>query len=229
MINKILRKLNIALVFVLALVLTGAFNSTLLLASTTSNFKQTINPGTLTTDIVDAAYASVSSPSVTMASTTFSFACASTTGTFGTATQQLYVTNGSAANNGWTLSLAGSAPTALWTSATSSSSFDFNDPTTAGCTDGADTDTVAGQMTVNASGGTLAANGTYPLTNITKGSSNAFNEGTTNSITLLSASAAANKVGKWTLQNVAITQTIPAEQLAANDYNINMVLSIVAL
>lgn len=226
--KKILRKLNIAAVFTLALVMTGVFStSTYILASTTSNFKQTINPGTLTTDIVDGSYATVASPSVTMASTTFSFSCSSSAGVFGSATQQLYVTNGSAANNGWTLSLAGSAPTATWTSA--GTPFDFNDPTAAGCTDSADADTYGGQMTVNASGATLAANGSYATTNITKGSSNAFNQGTVDSITLLSGSASAAHVGKWTLQNIAVTQTIPAEQPSATDYNVDMVLSIVAL
>ena len=78
-------------------------------ASNTSNFTQTINAGTLTADIVDAGYSSVGSPTVAMGAETFSFSCQTANGTFGTATEQLYVSNPDAADNGWTLTMAGSA------------------------------------------------------------------------------------------------------------------------
>ena len=85
-------------------------------------------------------------------------------------------------------------------------------------------------MTVDASGGTLAAGqcASCTTTNITKGSSNAYNQGTTDSITVLTGAAGSNDVGDWTLQGAAISQQIPAEQPAAADYDINMVLSVVA-
>jgi hypothetical protein len=85
-------------------------------------------------------------------------------------------------------------------------------------------------MTVDPSVGTLATGVCLSCvtTNITKGSSSAFNQGTTDSITLLTASAASNDVGDWHLQGVTISQTIPAEQGAATDYDINMTLSVVA-
>jgi hypothetical protein len=218
--EKMFRKMNIALVFVLTLVMTGVLSAGTIFASTTSNFKQTINPGTLSVDIVDGSFATVASPSVTLGATAFSWACSSSTGTFGTPTQQIYLTNPSAARNGWTISLAGSAPSALWTSATTSTNFDFNNPASSGCT--------GGQMRVDPSAGTLAANGSYSTSNISKGSASAFSQGVTDSITLLSASASAAKKGKWTLQGVGVTQIIPAEQDAADDYNIDMVLSVVA-
>lgn len=198
-------------------------------AANTSNFTQTINAGTLTIDIVDGSYDTVGSPSVTFAAQTFSFACQTSTGTLGTATQQIYVQNPDAADGGWTASIAGSATTALWDSA--GTDYDFNDASGSGCTDGADADSVGGQMTVDASGGTLAvgACSACATTSITKGSSTAFVEGTTNSITLLNAAAGSDDIGDWTLQDVALSQTIPGEQPAASDYDINMVVSVVAI
>lgn len=202
--------------------------SSSVLASPTSNFTQTINAGTLAVDIVDGSYASVGSPSVAMNAATFSFSCQSSTGTLGTATQQIYVVNPDAADNGWVVSIAASGPTAFWDGA--AADFDFNDPTTSGCGDGADTDSLIGQMTIDASGGTLATGGcsSCVTTNITKGSSNAFSEGPVNSITVLTGAAGSDDIGDWTLQGVSLSQTIPAEQPAASDYDINMTLSVVS-
>lgn len=49
-----------------------------------------------------------------------------------------------------------------------------------------------------------------------------------NSITLLSAAAGSNDFGDWVLTGVDVDQTIPAEQVAANDYTLPMTLSVVA-
>jgi len=85
-------------------------------------------------------------------------------------------------------------------------------------------------MTVDPSAGTLAAGQCVSCvtTNITKGSSSAFNEGTVDSINILTAAAGSNDIGDWKLTGVSISQTIPAEQAAASDYNLNMTLSILA-
>jgi hypothetical protein len=185
--------------------------------------------GTLTTDIVNASYVPVGSPTMAMSNATFSFACQTITGSFGTASQQIYVNNNNGANNGWTLTLAAQATTNIWDSA--GTDYDFNDPTSSGCADGADAgDSVGGQMTVNPSVATLAIGqcGSCSTANISKGSSAAFNEGVTNTITLLTATAASDDVGDWTLQGVSISQKIPAEQPAASDYDINMVLTVTA-
>lgn len=71
-------------------------------ASSTSNFTQTINAGSLTIDIVNGSYVTVASPAVAMSSATFSFQCQSTSGTFGTASEQIYIKNPDAADGGWT-------------------------------------------------------------------------------------------------------------------------------
>ncbi|MEK7153004.1 MAG: hypothetical protein AAB834_03590 [Patescibacteria group bacterium] len=193
-------------------------------AANNSTFNQTVNAGTLATDILDASRVPVASPAVTLGAATFSFNCQTTTGTFGTNTERIYVTNPSAANSGWTLTLAAtSGATALW-----STGIDFNDSTGAGCTDGVDTDTKAGQLTVDASVGTLTADCTSCTTaNVTKGSATAFAEGTTDSVTLLNAAAASDDVWRGYLTGAALSQTIPAET-AAGSYTINMTLTATA-
>jgi hypothetical protein len=163
-----------------------------------------------------------------MTAAPFSFTCQTITGTFGSGSQKLYVSNPDGADNGWTLTVAASAVSAVWDGA--ASDYDFNDASSSGCADGGDADSLAGQMTVNAAAGTLATGNcsSCATTNITKGSASAFVSGTTDNITLLTAAAASSDVGDWTLTGVSISQTIPAEQAAANDYDINMVLTATA-
>ena len=234
MISKINNGLNknllcAALSLIIILVVGGGVTS----AASTPTFNQTINAGALSTDILDASRATVASPSATMSAKSFSFSCGSgagaSTGTFGTNTERIYVINPSGANNGWTLTMAATAgSTALWSDG-GTNTYDFNDAGTGGCTDGADTDTKAGQLTIDPSVGTLTTDcTTCATTNITKGSSSAFVEGTLNSITLLNAAAASDDVWRGYLTGVTLSQTIPAETPAAA-YTINMTLTATAL
>jgi hypothetical protein len=170
--SYLFRKINITVaVFLSFFVFSGIGGITYIFASATSNFTQTINPGTLNVDIVDGSYVTVGSPSVAMNAATMSFSCQTVTGTFGTSTQQIYIRNPDAADAGWTVSLAASDPTDVWNSA--GPDYDFNDPTSSGCSDGGDTDSYAGQMTVDPSVATLASGQctSCATTNITKGSS----------------------------------------------------------
>ena len=200
----------------------------LAVAASTSNFQQTINAGTLSVDITDSSYTPIGSPSVVMTAGTFSFICQTVTGTFGTTSEQVYIQNPDAADDGFTVSLAASDPTDLWDSG--GTDFDFNDPTGSGCTDGGDADSFGGQMSIDASGATLseAACSACDTTGSTLGTPAAFNQGTLDSITLLTAAAGSDDVGDWYIRNIAISQKIPAEQPAASDYNIDMTLSILA-
>lgn len=227
MFSKFFRRLDVF--FVVSMVLVFALSSTRLIvfASSTSTFTQTINAGTLSTDIVDAGYSTVGSPTMAMSNATFSFSCQTITGSFGTSSEQIYVSNPDAADDGWTLSVAASGTTDVWDSA--GTDFDFNDSGTSGCADsGVDVDSLGGQMTVDPSGATLAqgssGNGT---SGVSVGSSSAFVEGSVDSITLMTSDGTTD-IGDWTLQGVSISQKIPAEQPAASDYSIDMVLSIVA-
>lgn len=223
----ILSKFTIKKLVLIAFIFTFILAGTgIALAASTSNFQQTITAGTLSVDITDSSYVTVGSPSVTFGATAFSFSCQTTTGTLGTASQQIYIQNPDASDNGFTVTIAASSPTAVWDSA--GTDFDFNDPTSSGCGDGGDADSLAGQMTIDASGATLAAGAcaTCTTTGVSLGASNAFNEGTTNSITLVTAASGSDDIGDWYVRDIDLSQTIPAEQPAASDYDINMTLSI---
>lgn len=204
-------------------------------AANNSSLSQTINPGTLSTDIMDASRVAVGSPAVAMTAKNFSFDCqtgaGASTGTFGTNTERIYASNGDAADNGWTLTLAATGgATTRWANGGATSHIDFNDPTgaTAGCTDGADADTSSGQLTVNPSVGTLTTDcGSCTTANISKGASAAFNQGTTDSITVLNAAATSDDIWRGYLTGTTFSQTIPAET-PADSFTINLTLTATA-
>jgi len=195
-------------------------------AAGNTDVTQVINAGVLTADIRDASRVTVVSPTFALSTATFSFTCQTTTGTLGTDSQRLYVDNPNTANNGWTLTIAAtSGATALWHNVGSTQTFDFNDPTTAGCTDGADADSKAGQLTINPAAGTLTADcPTCVVTNITKGTSTGFSQATTDSVTLLNASASSDDIGRWYLTGVGLSQTLPGEQ-PVDSYSINLTIT----
>lgn len=201
----------------------------LVYAANDADITQTINAGTLATDIRDASRVPVSNPSYGMSAASFSFTCQTSTGTVGSNTQRIYLDNPDAADNGWTLTIAAtSGATDVWENSGASQTFDFNDPTTSGCADGADTDSRPGQLTLDASAGTLTTDCVSCVTtNITKGSSAAFSQGVTDSITILNAAAGSNDIGRWYLTGVSASQTIPAEQ-AVDSYDINLTVTATA-
>lgn len=203
------------------LVVAGAYAAT----TKSSNFTQTIGAGTLSVDIVNGSYATVGSPSVSMGAYTFSFNCGTSTGTFGSASEQIYVQNPDAADDGWTLSVAASAATSTWSSA--GTDMDFNDPSA--CTDGGDADSLAGRLTLDPSGGTMATGtcGTCGSGGVSVGSIAAFNQGVVDAITLLTSDGTVD-IGDWTLQGISVAQVIPGQQPAASDYNIDMIVTVTA-
>lgn len=207
---------------------TGAY------AANNSTFNQTINAGVLATDILDGSRNPVASPSVIMSAKSFAFECQSggnaSTGTFGAAGERLYVTNPGGANNGWTLTVAATnGATATWANGGATQTYDFNDASGSGCTDGGDADSRGGQMTIDANAGTLTTDCTScSATNVSKGSSASFVQGTTDSVTLLNASAASDDAWRGYLTGATVTQSIPAEQ-ASSAYTLNMTLTTTAL
>lgn len=202
-------------------------------AASTPDFTQTISAGTLTTDILDASRVTVASPSAALTAKTFSFSCQSggsaSTGTLGTSSQRLYVMNPSAAANGFTLTIAAtSGATSKWANTGVTRTYDFNDSGTSGCSDGADADSISGQLTIDPSAGTLTTDClSCTSTNITKGSSSAFVQGTTDSVTLLNAAAGSDDVWRGYLTGATLSQTIPAEQ-APDSYSINLTVTVTA-
>ncbi len=199
-----------------------------------SDLSQTITAGALSTDILDASRVSVASPSVAFGTKSFAFTCQSggtaSTGTLGTASQRLYVSNPQGADNGWTLSVAAtSGATSKWANSGVTQTYDFNDSGTSGCSDGADPDSIPGQMTINPS---VAASNldclTCSATGVSLGSSAAFIQGSVDAITLWNASAGSDNIWRGYLTGIGMSQTIPAEQ-TADSYTINLTLTATAL
>jgi hypothetical protein len=206
-------------------------------AASDSDFSQTINAGTLAADIKDDSRVTVANPAVAMSAVGFDFDCQSggsaSTGTFGTNSERIYVSNGDAADGGWNLTVAATGgDTDSWDNGGATESFDFNDAGTSGCTDDAttsDPDSLAGQMTIDPSVGTLATDcGSCTTTSVTKGSSDAFDETTTDDIAILNAAAGSDDIWRGYITGVDVEQTIPAEQ-PADTYTINLTLTAAAI
>lgn len=229
---NIVRKNTLAFFAICALVISIATINTS--AASTPTLNQTINAGTLVTDILDGSRNAVVSPSVAFGAKTFSFDCqyggSAATGTLGSGAERLYVINPNAANNGWTLTIAPGAVTAVWQNGGVTQTYDFNDPAggNPGCTDGGDADSRPGQLTIDPSASTITTDCiSCTSSNISKGSSTGYNQGTVDSVTLLNAAAASDDIWRGYLTGVALSQTIPAEQ-AADSYTINMTLTATA-
>ncbi len=187
-------------------------------------FRAVLPPSQLSVDAIDASGASVASPSAAFGSSVYNFDCQTTTATLGTPTQTIRVMN-TTTTAVWTLSIAANGlPTSTWSGGTQK--YDYNDPTSAGCADGTDTDTVGGQMTVSAASSTVDS--VCSTTGISKGALTGFVEGTTNSIQLLKATASAPTGCIWDLTNVALTQTIPPGQ-EPNTYSLGLMMTITAI
>ena len=183
--------------------------------------------GSLSADIVDAGGATVASPSVSMSSLAASGTCQTATGTLGVSAQKVRASN-TTATPGWSLSIAATAgTTGNWSSGTSS--YDFNDGSgsPAGCGDGADADSIAGQLSADPSVSTITPQSGCTVTGLTKGSASAFNQGVTDNITLMSASASAGTNCYWDLTGVSLSQKVPDLQ-PTGTYSIPMTVTVVA-
>jgi hypothetical protein len=180
--------------------------------------------GALSSDIVDSGGSPVSSPSVSMTTSSFSFSFQTATGTLGISEQKIRVNN-TTANPEWSLTIAANTTTAFWDGATVD--YDFNDAT-ASAGDGADADSLGGEMTIDPSGASISPEGGCSDTGLTLGGSASFNEGTTDSITIVTAGDTADTSCYWDFTDIDVSQTIPAEQ-GADSYAIDLVLTLVAV
>ena len=206
---------------IIAAAIAVLFGSSLAYAATTPQLNQTISDGVRSTDIVDAGGASVASPAATFGALTFSFNTQdATASSIFTSAQKIRVSNPTSTAV-WSVNIAGSAPTALWTSG--GNTYDFND--SSGYTDGADTDTKGGQLAVDPSGGTIAGVNGCATANVTTGTSDAFVEGTNNSIDLFSGAAGSATYCRWDFTGVNMTQKIPAGQ-PSGSYSLAMTITV---
>lgn len=190
-------------------------------------YNEYIPTGTLTSDIVDSGGVSVGSPSVVLSAITANFTCQSSTGTLGISNQKIRVSN-TTTNDLWTLSIAPTGgATANWSSGLNT--YDFNDAggAPAGCTDSGDADSLAGRLSINPSAATMTSKSVCSNTGVSLGSSSAFNQGSTDNITIASASASATYDCYWDITDVTLSQQIPSST-GDGTYNLPMTLTLVA-
>ena len=175
---------------------------------------QEIRAGSLFTEIVDASGNAVASPSIAMSVTDVDVNQQTTTGTYGSAGQRVYISNPGVTASGWTLDLAATGgATSLWQDG--AKNFDYN--STSG----------AGQLTINPLAGTITPVGSAPLTGITLSSSAAFEQGVHDVINVATASASAAPVWEGHITGMGVSQTIPGGQ-EAGMYRINLTQTLTA-
>jgi hypothetical protein len=183
--------------------------------------------GTLSVDIVDSGGTAVGSPSVAFSSVDTSFSCQTSTATLGVTAQKIRVNNDSA-TPGWSLTIAADAGvTDTWDDV--SEHYDFNDTggSPSGCTDSGDADSYGGRMTFDFSSATITPEAGCTNTGVAFGSNTGFSQGTTDSVTVVTASGSAGTSCYWDITGIVVTQRIPAEQGFGN-YAIPMTLTVVA-
>ncbi|MCA9327019.1 hypothetical protein KDA14_00655 [Candidatus Saccharibacteria bacterium] len=187
----------------------------------------TTSDGIFSVKIVNGSGGTVGSPGVALSTGVMKFACDATSGTLGTSSENVRVTNHSASVP-WTLSIAATAGnTATWTNGTQY--IDYNDPggSQPGCGEGSDGDTYAGMLSVGFTGATVLPSAGCTTDGVTTGTSAAFNQGTTDDITLARAGGSATNGCYWDFNGIDISQTIPAEQRPGT-YNLDLTITLTA-
>lgn len=185
------------------------------------------NPaGPVTVNIVDSGGAPIGSPTVAFPGVDRRINCRTNSAVLGVSNARIRVNN-QTLNPQWNLSIAATGgATSNWNNG-AGANYDFNDPTAAGCGDGGDTDSFAGQLSINPSVATSTPQSGCTNTGLSFGSSSAFNQGVVDSITLLTAGASAQTDCFWDITGINMSQTIPQEQ-ANGSYNLNFTISAVA-
>jgi hypothetical protein len=185
------------------------------------------NPaGTLSINIVDTGGTPIGSPTVSFPTIDTKINCQTNSSILGVSNAKIRIDNGTA-NPQWNLTIAATGgATSNWNNG-AGANYDFNDPTTSGCGDGGDADSFAGQLSINPSVATSTPEAGCANTGLSFGSSSAFNQGTVDSITLLTAGATAQTNCYWDITGIDMSQTIPREQINGA-YNINFTVSAIA-
>lgn len=207
------KRIKIASALVVAAALVAAPSAYAALTDTT-NLTQEITAGTLATFIGSDDTTEVASPNVDFSSVAVSTNQQTSTGTFGSASERIYVDNPGGANSGWTLALAATGgPTATWTNG--SDTYPYNAAAAAD-----------GQLTLDPSVGSITATaGT--TTGISLGTSDTY-DGGTSSILLMSAAAGSDDIHRVYLTGVDLSQVIPANT-PAGTYTLDFTQTVTAL
>ncbi len=173
-------------------------------------------------DIVDATGASVATPTVGMTSLNQAFACQTSTGTLGTSSEQVRVTNTTPADNlGWNLTIAASS--SAW-SDSGGQTYAYNNAagSPAGCT--------SGQLTISPAAQIITPESSPEYGCTTSGISAGANTAMTGTtpVTLTAASSAASYYCYWDITNIGLSQTVPSLQ-PAGSYSLALTITLTAL
>lgn len=183
----------------------------------------TTNPGILSIDFVNSGGTVLNNPIVPLSLRNVSTSCQTSTGSLTSLSRRLRITN--SLTNNWSVSLEASGGTASsWMRGDLLAQYDFNDPN--GCADGADSDSVGGQLTVNPGTDVLAQSGCL-VSGASPGSTAAFSEGSVDSVNLFSSNINSQIGCYYDFPGISLSQTIPASQ-PAGDYSINMTATVVS-
>jgi hypothetical protein len=183
--------------------------------------------GFLSVDVVNASDQSVASPSYAMNSLAYNFSCTTATGTIGQAVQKIRISN-TTTNPLWTLSIAPTGgPTQLWRNVGDTERYDFNDPTSSGCSDGGDADAYAGQLSIDTSAGSLAPEAGCSASNISLEANTSFSQGLLDALEIATSNGSADPDCIWDLTGAALSQQVPAEQ-PLGSYSINLTITVIA-
>jgi hypothetical protein len=211
---------------IVSFAMTGLLSLQVFAVTDTTEFTQEITAPSGTVEVRDGT--PVASPTVSFSSKAYSYDCLdgaeSSTGVLAVnTTERLYVENG--VDENFNVTIGASAATDTWDA--TGPTYDFND--SGACSDGGDTDTDAGQLTVTVADLDLAADfsggATTGLTAIA--ADTAFVEGSSDSIELLEGTAVAVS-GRWYLTDIGMSQVIPALQ-EAGTYSLDMVITYTTL
>lgn len=175
--------------------------------------------GSLSAAIVDGTGQLITQPNIAFSPLYMLHQCQTATGLLGEATKRLRITN-DIATNGWSASIAPTQGSgATWQSGVGQ--YDFNNPA------GSPTGCAAGQLSLAPQASVITPQSGCSATGINRGANASFSAGTTEVVTLLTASAATPRFCYWDVTNIGLSQQIPAYQ-PPGDYSLDMTITVVA-
>jgi len=184
-----------------------------------SQYPEITLTGDLGVSIVDATGVVVSSPSVSFGAALSGQTCQQTTGTLGTSSQRVRISN-YLVKNGWSASIAATGgSSANWSSGSTGYAYNKSDGSPPGCT--------YGQLTLQPASATISPSVGCLVTGISMGSNASFMQGSTDAITLANASSSSQRFCYWDMTNVVALQRIPPG-LPAGVYSLDLTITVVA-
>jgi len=171
----------------------------------------------LSGDMVNGSGVSIASPSVTFPPFAAGFSCQTSTGTLASATQKIRITS-SLDSPLWTLAIAAtSGPTARWTRAEGSETYDFNDASGSGCTNG--------QLSTSTASGVITPQTNCTTSNISIWANSSFVQGSQDALTIAKATNGSPVDCYWDITGINLVQKVPANQINGN-YTINLTMTV---